>query len=58
VEIKLKDGGKMEWLQFIILLATIIGSAFAFYKVTHDRIDRMEEFHREDEKNTMICFLK
>lgn len=38
----------MEWVQFVTLMATVIGAAFAFYKMTQDRIDRLEEYRRDD----------
>ena len=47
----------MEWFQFITLMATLIGSVFAFYKLTRDEIsvirqemNQREIFHREDMK--------
>lgn len=47
----------MELFQFITLMATLIGSVFAFYKLTRDEIavirDEMKQreiFHRTDMK--------
>jgi hypothetical protein len=40
----------MEWFQYITLMGTIIAAAFAFYKLTAERIDNLEDYHREDLK--------
>ena len=38
----------MEWFQFLTLIATMIGAVFAFYRMTQEKIGKMEEFHRAD----------
>ena len=46
----------MEWFQFITLLATIIGSVFAFHKMTQEKIDEMKTQHREDSQKHDLEF--
>jgi hypothetical protein len=38
----------MEWMQVLTIIAATVGSTYAFYMITADRINRMENFHRED----------
>lgn len=40
----------MEWMQVLTIIAATVGSTYAFYMITAERINRMEIFHREDMK--------
>lgn len=35
-------------MQVLTIIAATVGSTYAFYMITSERIDRMEAFHRED----------
>ncbi len=41
----------MEWMQVLTIIAATVGSTYAFYMITAERINRMETFHREDIKS-------
>lgn len=42
----------MDWIQFLTNLLAVgtpmAGTVYIFYSITSNRIDRMEEHHRED----------
>ena len=40
----------MHWSQVLTIIAATIGSTYAFFMITKERIDRLEGFHREDMK--------
>ncbi len=41
----------MEWMQVLTIICATVGSTYAFYMITAERINRMEIFHREDIKS-------
>lgn len=41
----------MDWIQVLTIVASAVGSVYVFFMITAERINRMEEFHREDIKN-------
>ncbi len=47
----------MEWMQVLTIIAATVGSTYAFYMITAERINRMEEFYRQDIKNRDDRFL-
>lgn len=38
----------MDWMQVLTIIAATVGSTYAFFMITKERIDRLEGFHRED----------
>lgn len=38
-------------MQVLTIIAATVGSTYAFYMITAERINRMETFHREDIKS-------
>ena len=43
--------GKMDFLSIITILTVTVGSTYVFYMIIDSRINRMEQFHREDFKH-------
>lgn len=39
----------MEWGQFAILMLTMIGGIFTFYKFTKSEIETLNQYHRDDQ---------
>lgn len=41
----------MDFLSIITILTVTVGSTYVFYMIIDSRINRMEQFHREDFKH-------
>jgi hypothetical protein len=41
----------MEWLQVFTIIASTLGGVYVFFMITAERINRLEQFHREDMKS-------
>ena len=37
-----------DWVQFFVLMGSILGTSYVFYTMTDTRITRMDENHRQD----------
>lgn len=40
----------MEWVQFITILATIVGGGWSIWRSAKENINRLDDHHREDMK--------
>jgi len=38
----------MEWVQVLTIIASTLGGVYVFFMITAERINRLEQFHRED----------
>lgn len=41
----------MDWLQVLTIVGSMIASVYAFFMITKERIDTLEQFHREYRKS-------
>lgn len=37
-----------DWIQFFVLIGSILGALYVFYGITDKRISRMDDVHRKD----------
>lgn len=38
----------MDWTQVLTIVVATVGSTYGFYMITERRMNRLEDFHRED----------